>query len=163
MRKLFIILFFSIFLIGKFDCNSKINLSAQGIPIVFPGPETVEISEGFIHGEFDGYEFINYEIKKNKYLMNVLMEADEMTYDIELYLDLAKKTEKKEDNFINFIIEEKNGYIAKLKSIDGNFTYSFYCVMIKNNRVIEFTEGINFDNYSLEEIKILYDSARKAR
>lgn len=139
---------------------SEMNLFEKGIPVTFLAPEEVEISDGLLNGEFDGIVLHNYEVKKGSFIMDVLMDDADVVDDIATYLEYAK--EEDNEDFVEFVKEEENGYIAKLKSEDGD-NYAFYYVLIKDNRAIEFSEGLNFSDYTLEQIETLYNTAKAAK
>ncbi len=139
----------------------EMSLSEKGIPVTFSAPEGVEITDGLLNGVFDGVVLINYEVKKDNFIMDVLMEDADLVDDLSTYLEYAKGTDIDSD-FVEFVKEEENGYIAKLESEDGD-NYAFYYVLIKDNRAIEFTEGLNFSDYTLQEIETLYNAAKDAK
>ncbi len=157
-------LFFAVIAMFAFaSCGggSKINLADKGIPVTFSAPEGAEVKKGFANGDFDGVVYVNYEVKIGDSAMDILMEDIDITNDLATCLDFAKEIETTGDNFVKFIKEEENGYIAKLRTDDGD-NYAFGYIIIKDKRAIEFSE-VNFEDYTLAEIKTLYNTAKSAK
>lgn len=147
------------------DADAKmveVNLAEKGIPTTFMAPEGFEIVDGLINGEIDGISYYNYEVKKGDFIMDVQMEDADLQDDMATLLEYAKEIDTSNPDFVEFVKEEENGYIAKMKSVDGT-TYSFYYALIKDNRAIEFSEGLNFNDFTMEQIETLYNAAKAAK
>jgi len=148
---------------GKSELKmTQVSLAEKGIPVEFMAPEGAEIKEGLVNGNFDGVAYLNYEVTIDDFIMDVQMEDIDLENDMATYLKFAKEIETTGDDFVEFVKEEEDGYIAKLKSEDGD-NYAFCHILIKDKRAIEFSEGLKLSNYTLAQIETLYNAAKAAK
>ncbi|NPA68529.1 MAG: hypothetical protein GXO50_07975 [Chlorobi bacterium] len=141
---------------------TELNLADKGIPVTVKAPEGAKVKEGMFSGEFGGIRMYDYEIVKNSFALEVSMDdAEELRTAKEITEDAAEAAQT-EEGFAGFVKKEPDGFIYKIKTDDYE-EYKFYHVLIKNNRAIEFNEGLKlFTGFNLNDIKILYDIAKNA-
>jgi hypothetical protein len=138
-----------------------IDLTDMSIPLKLEVPEGVEVNEGMMMGEFDGIQTYNYELKKDGWVMDMTM-MDEAPYtDKAGYISDYKDIVKSMDGFKEIVEEGENGFIYKVTNEDGE-DYNFYYVVFKDDRVIEFEAGLKFTNFTLDEVKSMYEAAKSA-
>ena len=116
---------------------TELNLADKGIPVTIQAPEGAEIKDGMFMGEFGGIKMFDYEIVKDEFVLEVSMDDTEETRTAEEIISDAKETAQTEDGFVEFIKEEPNGFIYKVKTDDYE-DYKFHYVLIKDNSAIEF-------------------------
>lgn len=167
MKKSTKFLLISIFLISIFfSCNKSdkvsLSLTDKGIPVTITVPEDYEISDGIGNADFEGVQYMNFVVKKDKFILDIFMPKESPTGKLEDYLKRAKEQAKQENGFAEFVLEEKAGFIYKIKTSEG-FDYNFNYTIIKENRAIEFVAGLNFSDYTLPEIKKIYEAAKTAK
>jgi len=137
------------------------DLNANEIPVVVIAPAGAEVSEGMGNAEMDGIRTINYEVVKDEFKLDVTYTTG-AEYNKEELLADAKQFAKDEEGFVEFVSEEELGFIYKLKTEDGD-DYSFYYLLLKDNQPIEFGKGFSLSEYSLDQIKELYEVAKAAK
>ena len=113
------------------------------------------------NAEMDGVRTINYEVVKDMFKLDVTYTNDE-GYDKAELLATAKNFAREEEEFVEFVSEEDLGFIYKLKTEDGD-DYSFYYLLLKDTKPIEFGKGFSLSVFSLEQIKELYAAAKTAK
>jgi len=142
---------------------TELNLADKGIPVTFKAPEGAEIKNGMFMGEFGGIKMLDYEIVKDEFVLEVSMDDAEETRTTEEIISDAKETAQTEDGFVEFIKEETNGFIYKIKTDDYE-DYKFHYVLMKNNKAIEFTEGLKlFTEFTKEDAETLYNITKNAK
>ncbi len=142
---------------------TELNLADKGIPVTIQAPEGAEIKDGMFMGEFGGIKMLDYEIVKDEFVLEVSMDDTEETRTAEEIIADAKETAQTEDGFVEFVKEEPNGFIYKVKTDDYE-DYKFHYVLMKDNRAIEFTEGLKlFTEFSLKDAETLYNIAKNAK
>jgi hypothetical protein len=141
--------------------SQEYDLSSNGIPVIVTGPAGAKIVKGMGNADKDGLKLINYVVEKEAFKL-------EATYTIGLestpkeLMDDAKSLASGEEGFLQIVSEEPNGFIYKLKNDSGE-DYNFYYFLIKDGKSIEFEAGLNTDNYTLEQVKKMYEAAKKAK
>jgi hypothetical protein len=142
---------------------TELNLTDKGIPVTFQAPEGTEIKDGMFMGEFGGIKMYDYEIVKDEFVLEVSMDDTEETRTVDEIISDAKETAKTEDGFVEFVKEETNGFIYKVKKDDYE-DYKFHYVLMKDGKAIEFAEGLKlFTEFSLKDAETLYDIAKNAK
>lgn len=137
------------------------DLSANEIPVIVTAPAGAEVKKGMGNAEMDGVRTINYEVVKDMFKLDVTYTNDE-GYDKAELLATAKNFAREEEEFVEFVSEEDLGFIYKLKTEDGD-DYSFYYLLLKDTKPIEFGKGFSLSVFSLEQIKELYAAAKTAK
>ncbi len=140
----------------------EINLADKGIPVTVTAPTGSEVKKGIANGEFDGVKFMNYYITKDDFILDAMMEDSDLESSVTELLADSKQLAQEEDGFSEIVKEETNGFIYKLKA-DGADDYNFCYILIKDKRAIEFSAGLKFSEFSLENIEILYEAAKNAK
>lgn len=141
--------------------SMTIDLTDMSVPLKVDVPEGVEVNEGMMMGEFDGVKTYNYELKKDGWIMDLTM-MDESPYTDKVgYMADYKDIVKSMDGFKEIIEEGENGFIYKVTNEDGE-DYNFYYVVFKDDRAIEFEAGLKFTNFTLDEVKSMYEAAKSA-
>jgi hypothetical protein len=142
--------------------SQEYDLSSNGIPAIVPGPAGAEIVKGSGNFESNGLKTINYVVEKDAFKL-------EATYTIGVELspkelmDDAKSSASGEKGFVQIVTEEPKGFIYKLKNDEGE-DYNFYYFLIKDGKSVEFEAGLNDEgNYTLEQVKTLFEAAKKAK
>jgi len=142
---------------------TELNLADKGIPVTFQCPEGAEVKNGMFMGEFGGVKMLDYEIVKDGFVLEISMDDVEETRTPEEIISDAKETAMTDDGFAEFVKEEPNGFIYKVK-IDDYTDYKFHYVLIKNNRAIEFSEGLKlFTEFTQKDAETLYNIAKNAK
>ena len=142
---------------------TELNLADKGIPVTLQAPEGAEIKDGMFMGEFGGIKMLDYEIVKDEFVMEVSMDDAEESRTAEEIVNDAKETAKTEEGFVEFVKEEPNGFIYKVKT-DDYTDYKFHYVLMKDNRAIEFTEGLKlFSEFTQQDAETLYNIAKNAK
>lgn len=139
-----------------------LDLSTYGIPITINAPEGATVAKGMGAGEMDGVKTLSFDVNKDKFMLAITMDDAPIGPDESIANSVSFSKELKADDNIKIIKEEKNGYIFS-KVEDGETNYGFYYVIEKNQRIIEFEEGLNFSNWTLAEIQVLFDAAKTAK
>jgi hypothetical protein len=141
--------------------TQEYDLSSNGIPVIVPGPAGAKIVKGIGNIDKDGLKLVNYVVEKDDFKL-------EATYTLGLestaqeLMDEAKSSASSETGFVQIVSEEPNGFIYKLKTEDGE-DFNFFYFIIKDGKSVEFESGLNFENYTLDQIKTLFEAAKKAR
>ena len=139
---------------------SEFDLSDRGIPIKVKAPVNVEIKKGMGAGEMDGAKIYSCLLQKDKFRLEIDMWDAQIENTVpELIQD--HKDIVIEDEGFEIVKEEENGFIYKTKNEDGD-NFNFYYVKMKDQKAIEFGSGLNFSNYTLEQIETLYEAAKNA-
>jgi len=141
---------------------SEINLNNKGIPVTITVPPDCKITEGIANEEVDDMKFLNYVIKKDNFVLDVFMPEQDLQGNLSDYVNRATLLAKEEVGFVEFVKTDEAGFIYKLKTDEG-FDYNFSYTIIKNNRAIEFLAGLNFSDYTLQQIEKLYEAAQSAK
>ncbi len=142
---------------------TELNLADKGIPVTIQAPEGAEIKDGMFMGEFGGIKMLDYEIVKDEFVMEVSMDDAEETRTAEEIISDTKEAAQTEDGFVEFVKEEPNGFIYKIKTDDYE-DYKFHYVLLKDKRAIEFTEGLKlFTEFTLKDAETLYNIAKNAK
>ncbi len=142
---------------------TEIDLTEKGIPVKFQAPEGAEIKEGMFNGEFGGVKMLDYEIVKDEFSLEVTMDDSEETRTLEEIVNDDKETAKSDEGFVEFVKEEPNGFIYKVKT-DDYTDYKFTYVLMKNNKAIEFSEGLKlFSEFTQKDAETLYNIAKNAK
>ncbi len=176
MKKLGLFLFTAVLAVFSASCGNEssgdsladmklteLNLADKGIPVTIKAPEGAEVKEGMFMGEFGGIKMLDYEIVKDEFVMEISMDDTEETRTIEEIVSDAKESAQEEEGFAEFIKEETNGFIYKVKT-DEYEDYKFYYVMMKDGKAIEFGEGLKlFTEFSLKDAETLYNIAKNAK
>ncbi len=137
------------------------DLTAKGIPVIITGPAGAEVKTGMMgNSELEGLKISNYEIDKDAFKLDVTYTIGGPSSKEEL-ITTAKELATGEENFDGFVSEEEFGFIYKLKT-DGGSDYRFYYLIIKDNP-IEFSTGLNLADYTLEQVKTMYEAAKSAK
>ncbi|MFO7789235.1 MAG: hypothetical protein ACQES1_11465 [Bacteroidota bacterium] len=138
-----------------------IDLTDMSVPLKIEVPDGVEVNEGMMMGEFDGVQTYNYELKKDDWVMDVTMMDEDPYTDKEGYIADYKDIVKSMEGFEEIVEEGENGFIYKVTNEDGE-DYNFYYVVLKDDRAIEFEAGLKFTNFTLDEVKSMYEAAKSA-
>ncbi|NOZ36136.1 MAG: hypothetical protein GXO80_12670 [Chlorobi bacterium] len=142
---------------------TALNLTDKGIPVTIQAPEGAEVKDGMFKGEFGGIKMLDYEIVKGEFVMEISMNEAKETRSIKQIIDDAKETAQTEEGFIKFVKEETNGFIYKVK-LDDNEDYKFHYVLMKDDKAIEFTEGLKlFTEFTQKDAETLYNIAKNAK
>ncbi len=142
---------------------TELNLTDKGIPVTIQAPEGAEVKDGMFKGEFGGIKMLDYEIVKGEFVMEISMDDAKETRSIKQIINDAKETAQTEEGFIKFVKEETNGFIYKVK-IDDNEDYKFHYVLMKDDKAIEFTEGLKlFTEFTQKDAETLYNIAKNAK
>ena len=142
---------------------TELNLADKGIPVSLQAPEGAEIKDGMFLGEFGGIKMLDYEIVKDEFVLEVSMDDAEETRTVEEIVSDAKETAQTEDGFVEFVKEESNGFIYKVKTDDYE-DYKFHYVLMKDKKAIEFTEGLKlFTEFTQKDAETLYNIAKNAK
>ena len=140
-----------------------IDLSEKGIPVSINAPDGAVINEGIGNGmEFEGVITHVWEINKGDFSLEVSMDDDEMWQEKEDYMQDTRDFFEMEEEFGGYVLEEPNGMIVKYNYEDGP-AYDFYYILVKDNHAIEFSIGLETGNYSLENMRKLYQAAKEAK
>ncbi len=138
-----------------------VDLTDMNVPLKMTVPEGVEVSDGMMMGEMNDVQNYNYELKKDGWIMDVTM-IDESPYtDKKGYIEDYRSIVKSTDGFEEIVEEGDNGFIYKTSNEDGE-DYNFYYVNFKDDRAIEFEAGLKFSNFTLDEVKSMYEAAKSA-
>jgi hypothetical protein len=100
------------------------------------------------------------EIVKDDFKLDVNYTNAE--YDKAELLADAKQFAQEEEDFAEFVLEEEMGFIYKLNTEDGE-DYSFYYLLMKDDKPIEFGTGLSFTTYKLDQVKEMYEAAKAAK
>ncbi len=141
--------------------STTIDLTDMSVPLKVEVPEGVEVNEGMMMGEFDGVKTYNYELKKDGWVMDMTMMDESPYTDKAGYIADYKDIVKSMDGFKEIVEEGENGFIYKVTNEDGE-DYNFYYVVFKDDRAIEFEAGLKFTNFTLDEVKSMYEAAKSA-
>lgn len=140
-----------------------IDLTEKGIPVSVNAPDGAVIEEGVGNGmDFDGVVTHVWEVNKGDFSLEVAMDDDDMWQDLADYVQDNKDFYEMDEEFGGYVVEESNGFIVKMNYEDGE-EYEFYHIMVKNNRAIEFSVGLGQFDYSLENIRKMYEAAKGAK
>jgi hypothetical protein len=139
----------------------EFNLSSFGIPVTVSAPDGAEVKKGLMGGEVDGVQLINVDIKKDNFVLSVMMWDQEPEGDLESAVEDARGVTEETDGFKGYILEEENGYIAKIVE-DGETDYDFTYVLEKDDRHIEFMTGLSMKNFTEAEVRAMYAAAKAA-
>lgn len=139
-----------------------LDISEMGIPVTFDAPLGAEVNEGLGMAEMeDGTKQYNFEVSSDNFILDVTMFDENLEMSIEEFVADAKELAMEEEGFVGIISEETSGFVYQLDNEEGT-DYSFYYVFVKDNKAIEFATGLNFSNYSLEEVTKLFEAAKTA-
>lgn len=141
---------------------TEIDLSNKGIPVSITAPADATLSEGIGQAEYEGVKYFNYVVKKKSFILDIQMADEEPVGNIDDYISRAKELAKNEDGFKDFIVEEDSGFIYRTKTDYGE-DFNFNYIIFKENRAIEFSAGLNYENYTEKQIKMLYEKAKTAK
>ena len=142
------------------SATTEYDLTANEIPVIVNAPAGAEIKKGIGNGEIDGIRTIDYEVVKGAFKLDVNYTVSD--YDKAELLTDAKQFAKEEEGFAEFVSEEEMGFIYKLNTEDGE-DYSFYYLLMKNNKPIEFGTGLSFVPFTLDQVKVMYEAAKAAK
>ncbi|HRW21700.1 MAG TPA: hypothetical protein P5509_06990 [Bacteroidales bacterium] len=137
----------------------EVDMNDMGMPIVLEVPKGTEISEGLLHSTEGDFQYYDYKLTFDKYVINVTMDPEGIFESMEEMVEDAKEVYLDEEAEV--VEEFEGGFIYK-NMYDDEEDYSFYYVKEKDGMAIEFTTGLTFDFYSLEDIKRLLDIAKNA-
>ena len=137
------------------------DLSEYEIPVIVPAPIEARVSPGVGNGAFGGVKTINYEIVKDKFILDVnhIVGAK---YTLEDLMTSEKLFAEELDGFGGFVTEEENGFIYKVKTEEGD-DYGFYHVLFKDGQAVEFGVGFSYSSFTLEQVKLMYEVAKAAK
>lgn len=139
----------------------EMDLSEYDIPVKLTVPEGAKVNESIIMTMFSGFGLLVYEVKKDNFILEVTCAPNDSITSPEERMELAKNEVASEDGFDSFVEEEDFGYIYKsIKESDTD--YNFYYVFRSGNSLIEFSNGMRFSNFSLDEVKEHYKAAQTA-
>jgi hypothetical protein len=138
----------------------EIDMNDMGMPIVLNAPKGTEISEGLMHSTEGEFQYYDYELTFDKYVINVTMDPEGMYQSIEEMVEGAKDIYLDEES--ELVEEFDCGFIYK-NMYDEDEDYSFYYVKEKDDMAIEFTTGLTFDFYSLEDVERMLEVAKNAK
>jgi hypothetical protein len=141
--------------------SQEYDLSSNGIPVKVTGPANAAIVKGMGNSDKDGLKLINYVVEKDAFKLEATYTVGLESTPKEL-MDDAKSLAKGDEGFVQIVSEEPNGFIYKLKN-DAGEDYNFYYFLIKDGKSIEFEAGLNNDNYTLDQVKTLFEAAKKAK
>lgn len=163
-RIIFVIIssIFILFNSCKSNNNEELSLKNKGVPVTITVPKDCKITEGVGNTEFDGIKYLNYVVKKDKFILDVFMPVDSPQGDVSDYVKRAKEQANEQEDFVEFVKMEDSGFIYKIKTDEG-FDYNFNYTIIKENRAIEFVAGLNFSDYTLGEVEKIYEAAKTAK
>ncbi|MBN1180938.1 MAG: hypothetical protein JXB49_01535 [Bacteroidales bacterium] len=139
----------------------ELNLAENNIPLVMTAPKGATVGKGAGVTEMNGVQYVNLSIKAQDYKLNVSMPDADITESLESIVgtqkDLALKNEAAE-----IVKDEANGFIYKFTNTKGE-NYGCIYVVIKDNRQITFTSVPPMSkNYTLDQAKAMYNSAKSA-
>lgn len=141
---------------------TKVDLSEKGIPVVVDAPEGAIIEEGIGNGmEMEGVITHCWEINKGDFSLEVSMEGEEMWQSAEEYVAFSKEFVEME-GFVEYVVSDEFGFIAKME-YDGEIEYDFYHLLVKDDYAIEFAPGLGTSDWSLPNIKMMYNAAKTAK
>jgi hypothetical protein len=136
-----------------------IDLTEMSVPLKLTVPEGVEVREGMMMGSVEGVMNYNYELVKDGWIIDVSMiDEDPYTDKTGFIADQRAIIENSED-FEEIVKESDNGFIYKTTNADGT-DYNFYYVYFKDNRAFEFSAGLKFENFTLSQVKSMYEAAQ---
>ena len=142
--------------------TAEYDLSSNEIPVIVTGPAGAEVSKGMGNAEMDGERTINYQIVKDNFKLDVTYTTGGEYTKEEVYAT-AKEITEEEEGFVEFISKDEDGFIYKLKTDDGD-DYGFSYIYINNKKEpIEFGKGFSLSNFTLDQIKELYEAAKTAK
>ncbi len=139
----------------------KIDLSEYKIPLVIDAPEGAVVKESIAMTMFSGFGLLAYEIKKDNFIIEVSMLENDSTQLVATLVEREKENTKSNENFDSFVSEDVNGFIYKTVS-DGNDDYNFYYAKPVGTHIVEFRNGFRLSYFTLDEVKLHYESAKKA-
>ena len=141
---------------------TDLDLTSKGIPISIDVPTGSVIKGGVLNGMvMEGVTTYCWDINNGDYSLEVTMEDDDLSQRRDEYVKYSKNVLEMDVSFVQFIESDQNGFLAKM-NFGGIVEYEFYHVVFKNNRAIEFSTGLSTSDYSLENIRNIYYSAKTA-
>lgn len=138
----------------------EIDMNDMGMPIVLEAPVGTEITEGLMHSTEGEFQYYDYELTFDKYVINVTMDPDGMYQSIEEMVESAKDIYLDDES--ELVEEFECGFIYK-NMYDEDEDYSFYYVKEKDDMAIEFTTGLTFDFYTLDDVNKMLEVAKNAK
>lgn len=140
---------------------TQYDLSEHEIPVVIAAPMEAKVSPGVGNGAFGGVRTINYEVVKDKFVLDVnhIVGAK---YSLNDLMTSEKLFAKELDGFAGFIMEEENGFIYKINTEEGD-DFGFYYVLFKNEEPVEFGVGFTYESFTLEQVELMYKVAKAAK
>jgi hypothetical protein len=111
--------------------------------------------------EMEGIKAVNYVVDKGAFKLDISYTTGS-EYTLEEMMTDAKSLASEEEGFVEIVSEESNGFIYKKNGEYGE-DYNFYYVNFKDANPIEFGSGLNMENYTLDQIKVLFDAAKAAK
>ncbi len=143
---------------GAYDFTEK------GIPVAIPGPADAEIADGLMMGEMMGVMYYAYELKSGMFNIEVSLWDEAVDGETVESMVAEQKADLEEDEEFAGIIEENaNGFTYKLDTEYGP-DHSFYYVIIKDGKAIEFTTGLSLmDEYTEEHVAEMFAAVQAAQ
>jgi hypothetical protein len=139
---------------------TELDMTEKGIPVVMEVPEGTEVTEGIMHETEGEYQYYDYELTFDKYVINVTMDPAGMYETAEEMVESAKDLYLDEDSEL---VEEFDGGFIYKTDYDGDEDYSFYYMIVKDENAIEFTTGLTFEFYSLEDVKVMLGACKSVK
>lgn len=167
MKKTFIMLGAAIAMVALMSSTQSvtgdINLASKGIPVTVKAPDGAIIEDGVGNGfDFEGVITHSWEINKGNFSLEVLMDDEEMWQSAAEYISDAKEFVEMDEDFNGYELEEANGFICSYM-YEGELEYDCYFLLVKNGRAIEFSPGLGVDEYTLANIRAIYEAAKSAK
>lgn len=148
-------------LISMSALNKAISIENFGIPVTVSVPEGAEVKKGMMGGEVDGVKLYNVEIKKGNFMLDVSMLDEESEETLAESIESYKEIAAEDDDFSSFVAEEANGFIYEMV-VDGEKSYGFDYILEKDDRHIEFTQGLSMEDFTMAEVKAMFAAAKSA-
>jgi len=167
-----------LFVVGLISMNWKVSpknmaddelvaydISKFGIPVVVMAPPGAEVSKSELGSmEIEGIKMLSVDIAKDMFILNVSMI--DMELEGESLSDLVESSIEnvEEETGFEIIKQDEGGFIYKTNDPDIGLDHSFSYIMIKDDKEISFTTGLSmFDNFSLEDVEIMYAASKLAK
>ena len=143
----------------------SVDISNYGIPLTIMIPEGAEVSKSLLGSmEIDGVTNFSVDVEKGKFLMNIsMLDVDIEGETMEDMMEWQIESLSEEAGF-EIIQQDETGLIYKTEDEEIGLDYSFYHLIIKNDREISITTGVSLmENFTLEEVKEIYAAAQQAK
>ncbi len=135
----------------------ELDLASHGIEYKVNAPEGAEVTDGLGNITLGDMKVVSKEIKKDDFRINV-MSFNTPNQELAAKLAEEKKDAQDDEDFVEIIKEDQNGFIFKTKTSDGS-AYDFRKVVVKENEYIIISTALNlFGEYSEEEVQTMYNT-----